>query len=314
MKVSFLIPAYNAGTTLSRAVDSILNQHPSDLDYEIIIADDGSNDNTKEIAKKYADEYENIKYFFKENEGLSTTRNFLAAQASGEYFIYVDSDDYVSETLLQDIQGCVKADCDLIKWNTYIEDEYLKEISVPENKIVGIMTGEEAFNKLYGIDPLLCGVWLYAIRKDRIMQFPDGRYHEDFAVMPLILLSSKKVAVLPDREYHYIQTAYSITRGNDEDKIKKRLNDMLASFDNLVATANKMELDKKTKENLAIYGTYSLIAARKDLKKHELLDKFYKDELKKRNIGKNIKARNPKALIKKVLISTSYKGKKAKHE
>ena len=51
MKVSFLIPAYNAGTTLSRAIDSILNQHPSDLDYEIIIADDGSNDNTKEIAK-----------------------------------------------------------------------------------------------------------------------------------------------------------------------------------------------------------------------------------------------------------------------
>ena len=173
------------------------------------------------------------------------------------------------------------------------------------------MTGEEAFNKLYGIDPLLCGVWLYAIRKDRVMPFPDGRYHEDFAVMPLVLLSSKKVAVLPEHEYHYIQTAYSITRGNDEDKIRTRLNDMLVSFDNLIESSKKMDLSKKTKENLGIYGTYSLIAARKDLKKQKLLDEFYKDELRKRNIGKYIKARNPKALIKKILISLTYKGKKA---
>ena len=314
MNISFLIPAYNAGTTLSRTIDSILNQHPSDLNYEIVIADDGSNDNTKEISKKYADEYENVRYFFKENEGVSATRNFLVAQAEGDYIIFVDSDDYVSETLLQDIQGCVKADCDLIKWNPYIEDEYLKEISVPESKIVGIMTGEEAFNKLYGVEPLLCAVWLYAIRKDRIMEFPVGKYHEDFAVMPLILLKGKKVAVLPEREYHYVQTVYSITRGNDEDQIRKRLDDMLTSFDNLIATTEKMELDKKTKENVGIFGAYSLIAVRNDLKKVKLLDKFYKDELKKRKLGKYIKARNPKAFVKKVMISTSYKGKKAKHE
>ncbi len=314
MNISFLIPAYNAGTTLSRTIDSILNQHPSDMEYEIIIADDGSNDNTKEISKKYADEYENVKYFFKENEGVSATRNFLIDQAAGDYIIFVDSDDYISETLLQDIQGCVNAECDLIKWNPYIEDEYLKEIAVPENKIVGIMTGEEAFNKLYGIEPLLCGVWLYAIRKDIVMKFPVGKYHEDFAIMPLILLKSKKAAVLPDHEYHYVQTVYSITRGNDEDKIKKRLEDMLTSFDSIIETSSKMDLAKETKENVGIYGVYSLIAVRKELKNNKILDKFYKDELKKRRIGKYIKARNLKSLIKKILISSSYKGKKGKHE
>jgi len=305
MKVSFLIPAYNAGTTINRTLASILNQHPSTLDYEIIVADDGSMDNTKEVVKKYLDNPA-VKYFFKENEGIATTRNFLAEKAEGEYLIYVDSDDYISETLLQDIQGCVKAECDLIKWNPIIEDEYLKEIDSPKNKIVGIMSGEEAFNKLYGVDPLLESVWNYAIRRDKVLHFPDGAYHEDFATMPLIILGCDKVAILPDSEYYYVQTAYSITRGNDNDLIAKRLKDILTAFDNLLLATKTLPIEKKTKENVAIFGVNSLLSTKRELKRNAEMNEFFTKELKKRHISKYIKVRGVKQLFKKILLAIKY--------
>ena len=167
--ISFVIPAYNAGKTIEKAINSILNQNNTTIDFEIIIVDDGSKDNIGLIMKKYVNN-EKIKYYVKENTGVADTRNYGVAKANGEYIIFVDSDDYISENLLKDIEIYIKEKIELIKWNAVFVNEkeknYTKSVSF-EN-----VTGEQGFNLLFGKDNLIDCLWNYAIKKDIILKFP----------------------------------------------------------------------------------------------------------------------------------------------
>lgn len=125
-------------------------------------------------------------------------------------------------------------------------------------------------------------------------------YHEDFAVMPIMVLKAKSMVSLKNREYYYVQTQNSIMRDKDKDKKRKKLEDKLENYDNLIEKVNKMDLKKLTKENVAIYATNSMLATMKELDKEE--KQFFAQELKKRKISKYIKVRNPKQLIKKFLL------------
>ncbi len=110
MKVSIIVPAYNAEATIARCIDSILAQTLSD--FELIIIDDGSNDRTEEICTSYCDD--RIRYFKKENGGVSTARNMGISVANGEYVGFVDADDYVSTDICEKMyNACIKCNADI---------------------------------------------------------------------------------------------------------------------------------------------------------------------------------------------------------
>ena len=96
--VSVIIPTYNRSKYLPRAINSVLNQTYKNL--EIIIVDDGSSDNTKEILKPYIKD-EGIEYFYIENSGVSNARNFGIQKANGEYISLLDSDDEYLSTRIE---------------------------------------------------------------------------------------------------------------------------------------------------------------------------------------------------------------------
>ena len=102
---SIIIPVYNAETTIRRCLDSFTNQRFSD--YEILLINDGSTDNSDAICREYADVNSKICYLSKENGGVSSARNLGLEQAKGEYALFVDSDDYVSEDYFDviDVRG-----------------------------------------------------------------------------------------------------------------------------------------------------------------------------------------------------------------
>ena len=177
--ISFVIPAYNAEKSIDRAINSILNQKKSKLNYEIIVVNDGSSDNINSVLKKYEDN-EKIKYYVKENTGVADTRNYGVQKANGEYIIFVDSDDYISANLLQDIENYIDQKIELIKWNSIFVDENKIEKyrmqSVPFEK----STGEEGFNHLFGKDNLLDCLWNYAIKKENMLEFPKRNLSRRF--------------------------------------------------------------------------------------------------------------------------------------
>lgn len=105
MRYSVIIPIYNAEKTLARCLDSILRQPFSD--YELLLINDGSGDGSGEICAAYARSYPQVRYFPKENGGVSSARNLGLEQARGEYILFVDSDDYVADNYFAVIDAAV---------------------------------------------------------------------------------------------------------------------------------------------------------------------------------------------------------------
>ena len=95
MRYSVIIPVYNAEGTLRRCLDSLVGQQFSN--YELLLINDGSTDGSDAICREYANTYSGVRYFAKENGGVSSARNLGLEQAEGEYILFVDSDDYVSQ-------------------------------------------------------------------------------------------------------------------------------------------------------------------------------------------------------------------------
>lgn len=93
MRYSIIIPVYNAEKTIARCLESLLQQGYDNA--EIVIVNDGSKDNSGQICRKYEEEYSNIRYYEKENGGVSSARNMGIERAKGDYICFVDSDDYV---------------------------------------------------------------------------------------------------------------------------------------------------------------------------------------------------------------------------
>ena len=112
-KVSIIIPVYNVEKYLDRCMDSVLNQ--SLTDFEIIMVDDGSPDNCPAMCDEYARKDARIKVIHKENGGLGFARNSGLDAATGEYVAFIDSDDYVSLSYIEDLYECAaKNDADAV--------------------------------------------------------------------------------------------------------------------------------------------------------------------------------------------------------
>lgn len=299
--ISFIIPAYNARKTIGKAIESILNQEKSDIDYEIIVVDDGSNDNLKDELKKYENK---IRYFYKENSGVSDARNLGVKMSKGEYIIFVDSDDYISRSLLKDIQEYINKKIELIKWNPIFVDDDGNRLKQEKSVKFEMVTGEEGFNLLFGKDNLIDCLWNYAIKKSLMMEFPSKMYHEDFRTMPLMILKAKSMVSIDKYEYFYVQSQNSIMRNTDIQKERKKIEDKITHYDNIMKELEKMNLNKRTKENVAIFITNSLLTGISDL--NEENKNWAIKELKIRKVAKNIKIRNFKQLIKRIILEIKY--------
>ncbi|MCD7819712.1 MAG: glycosyltransferase [Lachnospiraceae bacterium] len=99
IKYSVIVPIYNAEKTLNQCLESFAVQLRDDI--EILLVNDGSMDKSEGICKSYCEQYPNFRYFYKENGGVSAARNLGLDYAKGEYILFADSDDYVSDKLFE---------------------------------------------------------------------------------------------------------------------------------------------------------------------------------------------------------------------
>ena len=100
-KVSIIVPAYNAEKNIEQCINSIENQTYKDI--EIIIINDGSKDNTQKISENLKKIYKNIIVVNQENKGVSQSRNTGIDKATGEYIMFVDSDDFIEKNMIETI-------------------------------------------------------------------------------------------------------------------------------------------------------------------------------------------------------------------
>ncbi|CAM4345029.1 glycosyltransferase family 2 protein [Gillisia limnaea] len=111
--ISIIIPTYNRSGSILKAIKSVIDQ-TSDS-WELIIVDDGSDDDTYEVIKTFLD-HPKVQYSFQENKGVSSARNYGASKAIGEFLMFLDSDDYIFPGLISEIQDLYLNEYDLICW------------------------------------------------------------------------------------------------------------------------------------------------------------------------------------------------------
>ena len=307
-KVSIIIPVYNTEKYLKRCFDSVIAQEYKNL--ELVIINDGSIDNSEQIINEYKNKYPDlISYYSKENTGVADTRNYGIEKAKGEYVMFLDSDDYLDKALLKRLEEYINEDIELIKFKLQRVNENGKTLEIVPGATFERTTGEEGFNKLYSTDVLLDSPCVYLIKKEIFeknnLKFAVGTEHEDFGLIPFIIVLAKTMISINFYGYYYIQSDNSITRNENYNKTIKKAYDALKHYDNAIELIQKLHLSKLTKQNLKIYYTNAIILKAKELKREEQ-SKFIK-EIEKRKMAKNIKVRNIKQLIKRLLLSTNIK-------
>ena len=223
VKVSVIIPIYNVELYVRECLESVEKQ--SFTDYEVLMVDDGSTDQSGKIAQEYADRYESFRLLHKENGGLSSARNAGLEQAKGTYVCFVDADDYISEDYLQKLYTRAAAtDADMVIADYREVDEqghvYIKELGqAPPD---GCMDRRKLLRALANVGEChyataVVVAWNKLIRTDimRSHLFPEGKLHEDeFVIMPL-LLACEHVEWIPDVVYLYRQRQGSIMQNAD---------------------------------------------------------------------------------------------------
>ena len=212
LKVSVVVPVFNAEKTLSRMVDSLLLQ-TTDA-YEIILIDDGSTDSSGAICDHYAKQQANVKVVHKKNEGVSAARQTGLGVASGEYVIHADSDDWVEPTMLEELyRKAQEEDADVVICDFYVNQDghqtYSKQqpTSYESESVL-----RDLFQQLHGscVNKL--------VRRDCLnkyqIRFPKGINHcEDLLTwVQLLQHPEMKISYLPHAYYHYCINESSITR------------------------------------------------------------------------------------------------------
>lgn len=224
--ISIIVPVWNVEKYLSKCLDSILAQTYSN--YEIVIVNDGSPDNSQTIINKYAKKYpKKIRAFIKTNGGLSDARNFGIKKAKGEYLIFVDSDDTIESTMVEKMYDFAKEnDYDIVACGTKLvfDDGGHKEIRArfylnDINYLDYIISVPTACNKIYKRHLF-----------DKNYQFKKGIFYEDLELIPSFVIKTSKIGYIEKSFYNYYQRTGSIML---QPVFNNKLLDIFTSLDSL---------------------------------------------------------------------------------
>ncbi|WP_223812561.1 glycosyltransferase family 2 protein [Geobacillus thermoleovorans] len=167
-KVSVIVPAYNVGNYIERCLTSIVSQSLKDI--EIIVVNDGSNDNTLEVIGKFADIDDRIKVIDSENKGVSAARNRGLSQATGKYIYQIDADDWIEQNALEEMyEVAEKNRADVVIANAYID--YDNGTLLPF--IDGRLINEEPIKDFF-LGNIKASVWSKLYRRDLFTKYNIG--------------------------------------------------------------------------------------------------------------------------------------------
>ena len=221
--LSIIVPVYNAEKYLEECLDSVISQEYANL--EIILVDDGSTDKSKDICDEYEKKDSRIKVIHKENGGASSARNAGLYIAKGEYIGFVDSDDYISESLFSILlQALLETDADIakcgfqeFKYNDFEIEKRTgkKRVFTRKEAIYNFLTVEYSPYKEMNV---LVNAALFKRKMFDNIKFPDVPMHEDTYISPKLFLESEKIVYVDESLYFYRQNENSVMRTDFSEK------------------------------------------------------------------------------------------------
>lgn len=210
--ISFIIPAYNSEKRIGNCVAAIVEQD-TNIDYEILIVNDGSSDETSSKAKELEKKYSQVRVVDKENGGVSSARNAGIKNAKGDYIVFCDSDDSIASGFFEAIRGYENYDLTVYGYKYIVKEKNSLIVTDP----CDLHNKEQAFMELYG-KRLFNQVWNKIYKKSLISDLFEEKYFigEDLLFNIRYFSNVSKIHVLPDALYNYIITSGSITQSYRE--------------------------------------------------------------------------------------------------
>lgn len=222
--VSIIIPCFNVEKTIDRCMNSVINQYYKNI--EIIVVNDGSTDNTIDLLNKYRKD-NRVKIISQVNSGLSGARNTGIELAKGDYIMFVDSDDYISLSMVQLLVYHAKKDkadiviCGFENVNNNDNIDIAKDVDCSQSIVCTSKQALQNINKdeveynYYGVES-----WnkLYKINLFETIRFPLGKLYEDNFKMHLLINEATTVSYIKNKLYFYVKTENSITNSKYSEK------------------------------------------------------------------------------------------------
>ena len=240
LQYSFIIPVYKCEKYLKACVQSILEQDINN-EFEVILVDDGSPDNSGELADKLAFEYSNVRTFHKENGGAASARNRGISEAEGEYLLFIDGDDTVTSGLMESVEQYLEKDAeDLVIYGMSF-DYYRKGFIERTEKICCSHSGRYGVEDVFRSYPAFfydnalssaCNKVFLAetIKKNYILFNEEMTLYEDYDFVLRYLMHTDYVRCIAEPYYHYrhdIEDIHLDHRIRDLDKLRRNMEKLL---------------------------------------------------------------------------------------
>lgn len=254
MDISIIIPAYNSEKYIKKCVMSCINQDLPYEQYEIIVVDDGSTDNTKDIINKLQERYECVKYYYQKNSAQGAARNNGLSKATGKYIWFVDSDDWIEENCLSLI---------LNKLERYSLTGVLVGHATQHTKHIDIWYNIEENTILSGREILKCdkyfisptyAVWSRTFFIENNLKFHERIFHEDTEFYPRLFYNAARIGAISKVCYYVYPNPLSTTRSINP----KRAYDMINVVKYINIYKNENIREKEIKQNLMDYIAMNL--------------------------------------------------------
>lgn len=228
MLLSIIVPIYNQEKYLSRCIDSIYNQGLREDDFELLLINDGSTDNSLAMMQTYADQHSNVRIISKDNEGLSATRNRGIKEAVGDYIYMPDSDDYlIANGLSYVINNFLDDDIDvLVFYSTTIAPEKLKDFpEIVGGEIVYDGLGRDFLKNNFNFPAWNLIVKAEILKKwnqhgqvfDKRITMEDKLFNVD------LVLKNPRYRVVSSNIYRYLINPSSEMTSRNQQKLRKHI-------------------------------------------------------------------------------------------
>lgn len=275
-KFSLIVPVYKVEDYLPKCIESVLRQKYRD--FELLLIDDGTPDNCGKICDDYAAKYpDRIIAVHQPNGGAGAARNHGIRLSKGEYLLFLDSDDYLSEDLLSDLAAVIEqTPVDLILYGARVERDGREVGQLHEDVPAGqLLRVTDAPRLFFGV----MAPWNRAYKKTLFTQndidFATKVWYEDIRVVTKILAVSETALRLPGAYYHYLQREGSAMNN----KNSGRNVEILYAYDDILSWYKERGLLESHRQELTFQAVqHVLLAATVRVlmidKKHPLIDQF----------------------------------------
>jgi glycosyltransferase involved in cell wall biosynthesis len=262
MQLSVIVPVYNVEQYIRPCVESIFKQDLNEDDFEVILVNDGTKDNSFKRIKDLVTLHPNIKVVEQSNQGLSAARNAGLKYAGGEYVLFVDSDDLLIDKTLKPVLDCaVSSSVDMIMGSFIkMSGEQIDTFVLPPSSDMEMfhMSGKEAF--IYFYNPKESYVWRTLYRRDFLLdnhiRFIPGVFFEDILFTTECYIKADKCISSPIPFYIYRQHPNSIVSTINRKKLLD-FNIVIEKLWLFRITANLTEVEQKKLSDV-IFSTFSI--------------------------------------------------------